>query len=67
MNIAKFKGVLAEKGLSKEYVAHKLGINPSTLYRKLATGGETFTVGECQCLVQSIPLTKEEAIEIFLS
>lgn len=66
MNIAKLKGILAEKGVSREYIARKLGVNPCTLYRKLAAGGKTFTVGECQQLVQCIPLTNEEAIEIFL-
>ena len=67
MNVSKFKGLLAEKGISREFIAHIINVNPSTLYRKLATGGDSFTVGEAKKIVHGIPLTKEEAIDIFLS
>lgn len=66
MNIPKFKGALAERGVTQECVAHIIGVNPSTFYRKLASGGEKFTVGEIQRMVKKIPLTEEEAINIFL-
>ena len=67
MNIQKFRGVLAERGISREFIAHAINVNPSTLYRKIAAGGDTFTIGEVQKIVRSIPLTKEEAIDIFLN
>lgn len=66
MNILKFKGALAERGVTQEFVAHIIGVNPSTFYRKLASGGEKFTVGEIQRMMKKIPLTEEEAINIFL-
>lgn len=66
MNVPKLKGVLAEKGLTQDYVARILGISPSTFYRKIQRGGDSFTVGEANTMVRKIPLTDEEAVEIFL-
>ena len=66
MNIPKFKGAIAEKGVTQEYIAHAIGIDPSTFYRKMASGGDKFTIGEIKRMVKKIPLTEEEAVIIFL-
>lgn len=66
MNVSRFNGVLAEKGIAKKDVAKAIGVNPSTFYRKIKSGGEAFTIGEIHKMVQRIPLTNEEAISIFL-
>jgi len=44
-----------------------IGVNPSTLYRKLDGGGYSFTVGQMHKTVEVLGLTKEEAVQIFLN
>lgn len=67
MNVPKFRGIIAEKGKRKIDIARAIGVNPSTFYRKLSSGGASFTVGEIQRMAEFIPLTEEEATSIFLS
>ncbi len=49
---------------SKSIVAEGIGVDRSTFYRKLKSG-ESFSIGQAQKLAEVIPLTSEEAIEIF--
>lgn len=65
INAQKLKGKIVESGKTQEKVADALGIDRSTFYRKMRNGGEGFTIGEIHRLTEAIPLTKEEAIEIF--
>lgn len=67
MDVLCFKRILKEKGLTNAYIAHILGIDQSTLYRKLAAGGDSFTIGEINSMVKKIPLDKDDAIKIFLA
>lgn len=67
MNVRKFKGKMIELGLSMDDISRALGRNRSTVYRKLQNSGSHFTVGEASKLVEVLCLTKEEAVEIFLS
>ena len=64
MNIPKLKGKIVEKGINVETLAGKLGINRSTLYRKL-DASEKFTIGEANKIKAELDLTNEEATEIF--
>ena len=66
MQVNKLKGKIVESGKTLEYVASAIGIDRSTFYRKLKAHGNTFTVEEMNKMVQEIPLTTEEAKEIFL-
>jgi len=66
MNVRKFMGKLVEKDMSVESISAKLGLNRSTVYRKLKNAGLNFTVGEMHMIVSIMGLTKEEAIDIFL-
>lgn len=66
MNVPKFKGVLAEKGITQEQVSHIIGIDPSTFYRKMASGGDKFTIGDMQKIISGLSLTEKEAVLIFL-
>ena len=67
VNINKLRGIIVERNTTHEAVADHIGINRSTFYRKLKTGGNTFTVEEVQKMVEAIPLSTEEAIAIFFS
>lgn len=48
-------------------IAGALGVNPSTYYRKMSSGGKAFTVEQAQCLVDVLGFTKDEAIDIFFA
>lgn len=66
INIAKLKGKIAEKGISQESFAKAIGIDNSTLFRKLQLGGIKFSIEEVKKIVQVLELTKSEAMDIFL-
>lgn len=62
----KLKGRIIEKGKNIEIVSREIGIDKSTFYRKMQANGENFTIREVLDMAKTIPLTKEEAISIFL-
>ena len=66
MNVNKLKGKIAEKGLSIEKLAQKIGVDRSSLYRKL-NNAEKITIGEASRMKDVLEMTPEEATLIFLS
>lgn len=66
MKINKLKAKLVEKEMNIEKLAKRLGINQSSLYRKL-NNAEKITIGEAVKMKQILDIRDEEAIEIFLS
>lgn len=64
VNTQKLKGLIVEKGTTQQAVADSIGIDRSTFYRKMKSGG-TFTVEEAGDIALAVPLTREEAMEIF--
>lgn len=66
MNIPKLRGKMVEMGFSVESLAAEMGIDKSTLYRKL-DNGEKFTVGEAQKIKNALDLTNDEASAIFFA
>lgn len=67
MNVNKLKGKIVEKGMNVSKVAFHLGIDQSTLYRKLNNQGETLTIGEANRIVSFLDLTEDEAMSIFFN
>lgn len=67
VNIQKLKGKIVEKGNTQEGIANAMGMNRTTFYRKMKSGGNGFSIGNIHKMVACIPLTKEEAIDIFFS
>jgi len=65
-DVAKLKGKMVEKGINQAMLSQKVGIDRSTLSRKLKTG-ETFTIGEANKIAKALHLTSEEALSIFFS
>lgn len=65
MNVNKLKGKIVEKGLSVTEVAEKIGIDRSSLYRKLNKEGATLTIKEANLIVKILEIPPNEAIEIF--
>lgn len=67
VNTDRLRGKICERRTTQEMVADKIGVDRSTFYRKMKNGGSGFTVGEIHKIVDAVPLTKEEAIEIFFA
>lgn len=67
VNTLKLRGKMVEKNVSVEYLAEKLCVDKSTLYRRLGRKGETFTIKEANIITKELNLTKAEAVEIFFA
>jgi len=67
VNVNKLKGKIVEKDISIEKLADKIGIDRSTLYRKINTKGETFTIKEADLIAKALKLNIEEVNSIFFS
>lgn len=66
MNVSKLKGKIVEKEMSIEKLADAIGINRSSLYRKL-NNAEKITIGEAIKIKSALSLDDNEAYDIFLS
>lgn len=67
VNVDKLHGKLREMKLSVADVAEKMGIDKSTLYRKLGNSGAGLTVKDAQQLIEILQLTNEDAVLIFFA
>lgn len=67
VNINKLKGKIVEKGMTVEQLATKMGVNRSTIYRKINSEGETFTIKDANLICDILGLSGEEAAAIFFS
>ena len=63
----KLKGKIAENEMTLGEFAKALGINQSTLYRKMHSGAIGFTIGEMHKTVEVLKMTGAEAGNIFLA
>ena len=64
MNVKMLKDKIAEKGMNVEQLAKKIGIDRSTMYRKINADIST-TVAEAIKIKDALGLTNEEARSIF--
>ena len=67
VNINKLKGKIVEQGMNIEELAREIGVNKSTLYRKIQNKGETITIREANLICEALSLTGQEATAIFFS
>ena len=67
VNINKLKGKIVERGMTIKDVADRMGVNKSTVYRKISDDGRTLTVKDANMLFEILELTTEEATAIFFS
>lgn len=65
MNERKLKAKLVEKGISVEAISYRIGINPSTFYRKIKS--DSFTIAEVRIIIEVLQLTHDEIMDIFFS
>ena len=66
MNVSKLKGKIVEKEMNVEKLAELIGIDRSSLYRKL-NAFERITIGEASKIATVLEMTDDEAFEIFLN
>ena len=65
MDLNKLKGKIVEKGWNVETLAEHIGVDRSSMYRKLSNF-EKITIGEARKITTALSLTNEEASSIFL-
>jgi len=66
-NMDKLRGKLVENRVTVDELADRMGVTRSTVYRKMSTNGDSFTVGEANKIVEILHLTSEEAVAIFFA
>lgn len=67
VNINKLRGKIVERGITIEQLANQIGVDRSTLYRKMNNEGESFTIKEANMICKALKLTGQEATAIFFS
>jgi predicted transcriptional regulator len=67
VNVNKLKGKIVENGFTIEGFADKLGIDRSTLYRKIGGKCEKVTIKEANQMKAELNLSSEDAGSIFFS
>ncbi len=66
-NIDKLRDIMSKKSVSVNELAKKINIDASTIYRKLQSDGEKFTIGEANQIVEALELSETEAMSIFFA
>ena len=66
MKINKLKAKIVENGMNVEALADAIGIDRSSLYRKL-NNFEKITIGEAMKMKDALGMTEAEATDIFLA
>ncbi|APC48269.1 phage repressor protein [Virgibacillus halodenitrificans] len=67
MNVNKLKGKIVENGLTVGELANQIGMDRSTLYRKISNDGDSLTIKDVNLICKVLKLTKEEAMSIFFN
>ena len=67
VNIRKLKAKLVENDISIIELANIIGVDKSTVYRKLNKSGENFNVKDVEKISQALSLTYEDINDIFFT
>lgn len=65
MNVEKLMSTIDNKRTTPEKLAKDIGIDRSTMYRRLQKNGNSFNIGEVESIKNVLNLTRDEAVEIF--
>lgn len=65
MNVTKFKVKLLENNLGVCALAEEIGVNKSTLYRKINGKGDKITIKEANKIARILNMSKDDIIDIF--
>lgn len=67
VDIKKLKDKIEQNKFSNESFSKQIGIDQSTLYRKLKNNGEPFLIREVYAIIDTLKLDELEVTEIFFS
>ena len=67
VNIPKLKGKMVENELSISEMSERIGVDRSTIYRKLNSGGDSFTIAEVQSIAKELRLNTDDINSIFFA
>lgn len=67
MNVNKLKGKIVENGLNVSQLASSIGLDKTTLYRKLTSNGDTLTISEAEKIARTLNLSMEDVNAIFFA
>ena len=67
VNVNRLKGKIVERGMSVAALADKIGIDRSTLYRKLENDGAGLLVKDANNIAYALQLSYDEAMSIFFA
>ena len=67
VNIRNLKDKLVENDISIIELANIIGVDKSTVYRKLNKSGENFTVKDVEKISKALSLTYEDINDIFFT
>lgn len=67
VNIPKLKGKMVENELSISEMSERIGVDRSTIYRKLNSGGDSFTIAEVQSMAKELQLNTDDINSIFFA
>lgn len=67
VNVNKLKGKIVERGMNVSELSSKIGIDRTTLYRKINSDGRNFTIEEADLISKELNLSCEEVNAIFFS
>jgi predicted transcriptional regulator len=65
MQVQVLKDRIKASGMSMEKISEMIGIDPSTMYRKIQKGGDGFTIKETNALAEVLKLSSDDALDIF--
>lgn len=66
VNVNKLRGRMVELGVTVRLLAQRMGVNYSSLYRRLKEP-ESFTIGEATKIKSILELSSEQATDIFFA
>lgn len=67
VNINKLRGKIVENAINVEYIARIIGVDRSTMYRKINSNGENITIKEAAIMAKELKLTRDEINDIFFA
>lgn len=63
----KLRARMVEAGVSVQELAERIGMDKSTLYRRISGNGEDFTIHEIDDIKTALQLDSSEAVQIFFA
>ena len=67
INVNELKGKIVARGKNVAQIAEEMGIDKSTLYRKLEPNGDLFTIREATMISKILCLSMEDVNAIFFA